>query len=561
MTNQKNQLDLNFKTLSQIEDTYTVMEDMINSLSDKALNEILGGCGNDLDNLFSLFSSNIFNILYGEEDGKNFQKVNSSTFSYLNTLSNEVDEFFCLQNISYFATSVMPEFYMNYHHLEWGEIVHNRKYFCINAARDHGKSYYFSNLFPIWLAYRHQKATPYKNLPFHFTRNKRIILMSFTLQQCIDLMDIMKDTILENNRLKEKLFSSKRDAWSKTELKLKTGCRITGKSFGTSMRGVHPGTFIVDDGLTDAVLYSKTQRQKNIDYFHSVIMNAIIPGGQVAVIGTPFHQNDLYGDLKKKIGWYVKEYPAIFPNGRLLWENRYNYKNLIEKRDTQGNLIFSRELLCKPITSESSIFPIEILKRSTIGTENYSLVNNRTSFPISFDLVVISCDFAISASVGADYTVFMVWGVERDGRRWLIHFFREKGVTFQMQIAKLKSLNVNFNPDLIAMETNQMQQIFFQQGQEENLPVWGQHTGTNKNDLKAGLPGLAITFENGKIKFPTGDQYSKDIKDLIFSEFNSIAFTDNGLQGVGEHDDIPMCSWIGACGINHANSGFGFGFM
>ena len=42
----------------------------------------------------------------------------------------------------------------------------------------------------------------------------------------------------------------------------------------------------------------------------------LVPGGQAIVIGTPFHANDLYGDLKTKKGWFVIEYPAIFPDGR-----------------------------------------------------------------------------------------------------------------------------------------------------------------------------------------------------------------------------------------------------
>jgi hypothetical protein len=44
-----------------------------------------------------------------------------------------------------------------------------------------------------------------------------------------------------------------------------------------------------------------------------------------------------------------KEYLAIYPDGRILWENRWNYTDLMDKRQSQGNLIFSRELLCRPI--------------------------------------------------------------------------------------------------------------------------------------------------------------------------------------------------------------------
>ena len=88
----------------------------------------------------------------------------------------------------------------------------------------------------------------------------------------------------------------------------------------------------------------------------------LVPGGQIIVVGTPFHASDLYGDLKSKSktatgsdkGWFMIEYPAIFPDGRILWPQRWSFADLMEKRTTQGNIIFSRENLCRPITNESS---------------------------------------------------------------------------------------------------------------------------------------------------------------------------------------------------------------
>ena len=79
----------------------------------------------------------------------------------------------------------------------------------------------------------------------------------------------------------------------------------------------------------------------------------LVPGGQIIVVGTPFHAEDLYGDLKTKNGWFVIEYPAIFPDGRILWPQRWSFKDLMDKKETQGSIIFSRENLCLPITNES----------------------------------------------------------------------------------------------------------------------------------------------------------------------------------------------------------------
>lgn len=434
-------------------------------------------------------------------------------------------------------------------------------------------SYYFSNAYPAWQLYRYSrpKRSQYSKRPIKSNSN-RGYLFSFSLQQSVDLMEILKNTIEGNDVLRDRLVPDGKNsgAWASTNIVCKNGARLTCKGFGSSVRGAHPYWIVVDDGLKDNVIYSQLQRQKSIDYFHSVIMNMLVPGGQIIVVGTPFHASDLYGDLKSKSktatgsdkGWFVIEYPAIFPDGRILWPQRWGFLDLMEKRTTQGNIIFSRENLCRPITNESSIFPLKVLERSLVRMENYCLVRNRDDFPIKFNKVVVGCDFAISSNVGADYAVFTVWGVEDEtGERWLLHFWRDKGKTFNEQMQVLKGINVRFRPDSIVMEQNVFQQIFVQESDRQGLPVVGHTTGIDKYDLKSGWPGLAIDFERGKIHIPIGDKYSQDIKDLIFTDLGSVAFTDKGLESVGEHDDISSSFWLAKLAANLITTGFKYTFL
>lgn len=434
-------------------------------------------------------------------------------------------------------------------------------------------SYYFSNAYCAWKLYSYAKP---KNSVFSARPTKsnsnRGYLFSFSLQQSVDLMEILKGTIESNDILKDRLFPDSRNsgAWASTNIVCRNGARLTCKGFGSSVRGAHPYWIVVDDGLKDNVIYSALQRQKSIDYFHAVIMNMLVPGGQIIVVGTPFHASDLYGDLRSKSifathnkkGWFVIEYPAIFPDGRILWPQRWSFFDLMDKKSTQGNIIFSRENLCRPITNEASIFPLKVLERSLTRMENYTLVRNRDDFPIKFNKVVVGCDFAISANVAADYTVFTVWGVDDEtGERWLLHFYRDKGKTFHEQMQILRGINARFRPDSMVMEQNTFQQIFVQESDKQGLPVIGHTTGIDKYDLKTGWPGLAIDFERGKIHIPTGDKYSQDVKDLIFSDLGSVAFTDKGLESVGEHDDISSSFWLAKLGANLITTGFKYTFL
>lgn len=546
----------------------SIVDEIIDGMDDKGILELMSGSDGDLDYVLDCMLKDTFRVMYTGDPHIDFAP------RYTDRLSQSIEETLRCKNLAYFITSVLPDFQLSWHHLEWCDLVHRYNKLCVEAARDHGKSFFYSNAYAAWQLYKYAKpkGTQFSARPTKSNSN-RGYLFSFSLQQSVDLMEILKNTIEGNDILKERLYPDSKDksgAWASTNIVCRNGARLTCKGFGSSVRGAHPYWIVVDDGLKDNVIYSQLQRQKSIDYFHSVIMNMLVPGGQIIVVGTPFHASDLYGDLKSKSihatgnkkGWFVIEYPAIFPDGRILWPQRWSFFDLMDKKATQGNIIFSRENLCRPITNESSIFPLKVLERSLVRMENYVLVRNRDDFPIKFNKVVVGCDFAISANVGTDYTVFTVWGVDDEtGERWLLHFYRDKGKTFHEQMQVLKGINVRFRPDTMILEQNTFQQIFVQESDKQGLPVIGHTTGIDKYDLKTGWPGLAIDFERGKIHIPIGDKYSQDVKDLIFSDLGSVAFTDKGLESVGEHDDISSSFWLAKLGANLITTGFKYTFL
>lgn len=420
-------------------------------------------------------------------------------------------------------------------------------------------SFFFSNAYAAWRLYRYKKTSPRPELS---KLGKEGWLFSFSKTQGSRLLTTLKETIEENPILRERLYPGSSDGWAETKIRCKNGTRVIVGSAGESVRGAHPGWIVVDDFLKDNVLYSADQRNKSIDYFHSVVMNMIQPGGQVIVVGTPFHKQDLYGDLKSKQGWHLREYPSIFPDGTILWNKRYSLQTLLEKKETQGTINFSREHLCRPITSDSSIFPFSILEKSLIGTNLYTMVSNIESFPVPLERVGIGVDLAISSNVGADYTVMIVGGIDKEENLWILDVVRLHGASYDQQISQLKVLNMNFRPHIIQIESNGFQAMFSQMANKENLPVVSATTTSKtKNDLKTGLPGLALMFERGKVKIPHGDQRSKDLKDLIFTELSSITYTDRGLQSAGGHDDVAMAMIFCLQALDYRNSGFVPQFM
>jgi len=548
-------------SFDRIQESLRVTQEIIENLSPKALSELNSGYENDRDKLLKAMITETYASMYGGVESKSVMgKFSIEGVYYLDKLGETMEEILRVENFLYFLMSVMPDFELNWHHIEWCEMVQRYKYLNILAARDHGKSYFWSNAEPAWRLYRYNKNS--KRLEIG-KLGKEGWLFSFSKTQAIRLLTTLKETIEDNPILRERLMPERPSdgSWAETKIRCKNGGKVIVGSAGDSVRGAHPGWIRVDDFLKDNVLYSKQYREKSTAYFHSVIMNMIQPGGSVFVVGTPFHAQDLYGDLKTKSGWHYREYPSIFPNGKLLWRRRYNFQTLMEKRETQGTINFSREHLCRPITNESSVFPFHILERALVGTKNICMAKNIESFPIRLVKVGIGVDLAISSSVAADYSVMVVGGVDEADNVWIVDYIRLHGASYNEQIAKLKSLNLAYRPHIVNIESNGFQSMFGDGANSEGLPVMkSTTTSKSKNDLKTGLPGIALLFERGKIKVPHGDKYSIDKKDEMFAEFSSITYTDKGLQATNGHDDIPMAVHQLIRGLSYG-TGFGVAWV
>lgn len=551
-------------SLDHYQDSFRITNEIFDDLDELAMIELLSGSESDIDNILEDCVNELLLVLQG-----NKLPESNYTPGYLDKFGAQVQDTFRRISLNYFILDVLYDFEMNWHHIEWGHIAQMYKYFGILAARGHGKSHFFSRAYPIWKLYRFQKKVGIYGVKREYTMSREGMIITAERSLGEYLLSEIKSEIYDNPILNKALYPG-RDGWAGSSIKCSNGASLFVKSYGSKMRGRHPTWLVADDFLTDQVLYSKSQRDKYIDFFRAVVMNMIEPDGQVGIIGTPFHGSDLYGYLKqgetggRRKGWAVFEYPAIFPDGSLLWEGRKNYNTLMEARETQGSIIFSREILCKPVTSESSIFPYEILNRAKLGMDAYRYVDNIQSFPMQMNRVVEGCDFAISASAAADYSVFTTIGItlrDQTEHYWILNVWREKGKSYKDQKHKLKNKYVNFKFDIAVLESVQMQQIFVEGAKEDGLPVEGHHTSAkSKYSLEEGLPSLAILFEQGRIHFPYGDPKSKAMTDMIFEELAGMAWSDKGIEGTTEHDDTVM-SLLMAIIAARKNSGFTYAFM
>lgn len=437
--------------------------------------------------------------------------------------------------------------------LEDGTVAHN--------------SYEFSLALPIWKMYGYRKSTDLNPIDLNIQRRKEGLIITNKFDLGRKLLSKIATEIKENNALWERLKPTHKDegVLGRERIETKNGCEINLRSAESTARGLHPDWIVVDDFGNNNWIYSKEQRDKGIAHFYGDIMKTIERGGTINIAATPLHETDLYAYIRENDHTFKYfEYPAIMPDGTIIAPHRWNLEELDEEYRTNGSLIFSREILCVPISDSSTIFPWSILENAFINMQSYRLVENRDSFPLKFKYVSIGCDFAISGNIGADSTVFTVWGIDDRDNFWLLHVWRKQGAKHNEQIAKLGELERNFRPDEIVAENNGFQQVMLDLAKERNIKNITEFTttGWNKKDAYEGLPSLAILFEQGRMRFPRGDAYSKEITDWLCSEFNSITVKpDTGkLESSGEHDDGPMSSFFGIKGLS-ANKNKKFNFI
>ena len=441
-------------------------------------------------------------------------------------------------------------FLIGEHHEEWDYLLTTFDRLCILAPRDHGKTFFWDFAVPIWKA-----LTQPNGIGFIF---------SATQDQASRILGDIRHEIETNPRL-QWLVPARKDKWSGTHIRLANGHQIYARGFGTKVRGAHPTWIVVDDGLNDETAYSDLVRQKQIDYFYTAITNMIVPGGQIIVVGTPFHQADLYADLQKNPEYEFRRYRGINTkkdgSEYALWPERYSLERLYRRRDEIGVVRFTREFQCDPIADDMSLFPGWLFKGSPVEQPLVRLGMAKEFWDGLGVSAFMGVDFAMSSSVSADYTVVWTMGTDRNGNRWLMDIQREKGLGFQQQLSLIISAAKKYDPGLIYLESNQMQRIF---GDElirtTDLPIKKFiTTAQNKNALDKGVPSLRVLLENQKFRIPRGDARSVELTDEWINEMRAFTWSDGKLQSVGTHDDTVMACWICDQAIRQGAFGFSFG--
>lgn len=420
--------------------------------------------------------------------------------------------------------------------LEDGTVVHN--------------SYQWSYAFILWRLWSYTRPTAYRQDTVDNANRKETcyITNTFTLAK-VQIAKVTEE-IEANDLIKEKLNPYNKASIGETAIKTETGSTLHVRGKDSMIRGLHVGACLCDDMPDESSLYSDEQREKLKELLKGTIEPIVEPYGYFLVTGTPYSSapNELYQILKADKRFYCFEYPILFPDGRPLAPDRYTFEQILAKKEELGTIVFNREYLVVPISDTSTIFPYEYLMRSVIGMETIRFASSIDDFPFKLTRVHIGVDFAVSGNIGADYTVYSVWGKDAMDNYYLLYYYRKRGMSHNEQVDKIVQLDRLFHPNKIRCEANGFQSILSGLAKERGLKNIEPFTTTegNKKDLYTGLPSLSAMFERGQIKCPYAIGETRQAVDLMFGEFSSITFrSDNGkLEAASGHDDVVMANFL-----------------
>ena len=531
-------------TNNQLTYLYNAVDNIIERLPEKALNQLLEGYGNDVDTMLREMVHQSEKALYLG------RTMDSESLSYVDNVKASMDNTLKILSLNYFITTMLPKFRLGWRNIEWGNLTQLYPWSCYLCARASGKSFQWSYAFILWRLWSYTRPTAYRQDTVDNANRKETcyITNTFTLAK-VQIAKVTEE-IEENDLIKEKLNPYNKASIGETAIKTETGSTLHVRGKDSMIRGLHVGACLCDDMPDESSLYSDEQREKLKELLKGTIEPIVEPYGYFLVTGTPYSSapNELYQILKADKRFYCFEYPILFPDGRPLAPDRYTFEQILAKKEELGTIVFNREYLVVPISDTSTIFPYEYLMRSIIGMETIRFASSIDDFPFKLTRVHIGVDFAVSGNIGADYTVYSVWGKDAMDNYYLLYYYRKRGMSHNEQVDKIVQLDRLFHPNKIRCEANGFQSILSGLAKERGLKNIEPFTTTegNKKDLYTGLPSLSAMFERGQIKCPYAMGETRQAVDLMFGEFSSITFrSDNGkLEAASGHDDVVMANFL-----------------
>lgn len=239
----------------------------------------------------------------------------------------------------------------------------------------------------------------------------RVLIVNAVEGNSAKMMRWIRGNLSEGTPLSKVFGRFETETWSQDELIIRqrttqlVAPTVMAAGIQKTLTSQHFDLIIADDIVVPDNCGTKEQREKVYDFYLS-LFDLLEPQGRIVVIGTRYHQDDLYArilDENKAHGnWSTFIRSCYNPDGSVLFPEKFTHEQLndIKKKSFYH---FSTQYLNDPIDPENADFKAEQVK----------YYDPTTPHPASLYLTI---DPAISLDRNADYTAFVVAGMFSDRR-------------------------------------------------------------------------------------------------------------------------------------------------
>lgn len=315
-----------------------------------------------------------------------------------------------------------------------------------------------------------------------FRERKYMLIVSDTEEQASMFLGALKQELQENEELislfgvyknEKGLVDFIKDSSTDIIVKMKDGhqFRVMAKGAEQKVRGriwngTRPDIIICDDMENDEQVMNKERRDKMRNWFKGALLPSLSDHGIIRMVGTILHSDSLLENLMpnpsdkythstelkqwstRKSKWKAVKYRAHNKDfTKLLWPEKkdpeFFKEEYIESVRTGTTDTYSREYLNFPIDESVSFFKRNDFLPRTPEDKQKTLIH------------YITVDLAISQEETADFSVFMVAGVDENKTLHIIDVIRER-MDGQEIVETLIRLQRAYDPIAIGIEDMQV---------------------------------------------------------------------------------------------------------
>jgi predicted phage terminase large subunit-like protein len=390
-------------------------------------------------------------------------------------------------------------------HQRWWEFTAQNRLSLLLAPRGHGKSTILTVAFTIFRVLDNPDL--------------RVLIVSNTAAQALAFLREIRAHLEKNPAIFKVHGGLAGTPWNENELALCSRL-IPAKEATVTAMGVmgpviskHYDLIILDDVVDETLAANKAMRQKIETWYYKELLPTLEPDGELHIMGTRYHHDDLYGKLIAKGMPALIERAIIEEEGveRALWEEKFPLALLREKRDQAGPAIFNAQYQNDVGAMMGAIFRPEWIK---------------TAKPPEAGRKFQGVDLAIGSEDHHDYFAH-VTVIETGVRRYHVLSSHRDRLSFEDQFRAIRSLFLAHDrPDspvvAVGVEANAYQEAMAQRLRSEtHLPVKSIIQTRDKIARALRLQGL---IQTGSLTFPESGAH------LLLSEL--LSFPDSG------HDDL-----------------------